>query len=52
MNIPSNPNKITVIFEVKDQNGNKVEQNKDQEKTEENKDSNSDDQKETQKENN
>lgn len=52
MNIPNNPNKITVIFEVKDQNGNKVEQNKDQEKTEENKDSNSDDQKETKKENN
>lgn len=35
MNIPSDPNKITIIFEVKDQNGNEVKQNNDEQKSEE-----------------
>ena len=35
MSIPNNPNKITVIFEVKDKNGNEVKQNNDEQKSEE-----------------
>lgn len=35
MNIPNDSNKITVIFNVKDQNGNEVKQNKDEDKSEE-----------------
>ena len=35
MNIPNNPNKITIIFEVKDQNGNEVKQNQGEQESEE-----------------
>lgn len=39
MSVPGDANKITVIFEVKDQNGNSIEQKKDEEnKNEDNKD--------------
>lgn len=35
MSVPGDSNKITVIFDVKDQNGNEVKQNKDENKSEE-----------------
>ena len=41
MSIPNDPNKITIVFEIKDQNGNKIEQKKDDSKSTETNDEDS-----------